>query len=317
MKNHTATHLLQAALRRVLGDHVKQAGSLVSPDRLRFDFVHYAPLTKAEIQKIEDLVNECIWKNTDVDTTTMDLNTAMKSGAVALFGEKYQDNVRVVEVPGFSKELCGGTHVPATGSIGLFKIVSEGGIAAGIRRIEALTGPAAFERFRSDNQILEDIQADYKVTRHEIASFIDKLQVNIRELQRNNLELKTRTARANISDMLAQARQIHGIKVLASQVPSIDRSGLRNLADELRQKIGSGVVILGTDQEGKAALVVMVTGDICKSVQAGHIIKKIAPKVGGGGGGKPELAEAGGKDSSKLADAIEYGYSVVEELLTE
>jgi alanyl-tRNA synthetase len=316
MKNHTATHLLQAALRKVLGDHVKQAGSLVSPERLRFDFVHYAPLTKNEIRKIEDLVNECVWMNTGVKTTTMDLSSAMKSGAVALFGEKYRENVRVVEVPGFSKELCGGTHVSATGDIGLFKIIDEGGISAGIRRIEALTGPAAFERFRSDDQILEDIQVDHKIMRNEISAFIDKLQSNIRELQKQNLDLKARTARANITDMLACVRDVRGIKVLAAVVPSIDRAGLRNLADELKQKLGSGVVILGNDQEGKAALVAMTTGDICKIVPAGRIIQKIAPLVGGGGGGKPELAEAGGKDSSKLADAIEYGYSVVEEIIS-
>lgn len=315
MKNHTATHLLQAALRKVLGDHVKQAGSLVSPGRLRFDFVHYAPLTASEIRKIEDYVNEYIWKNMDVITTTMDLKSALKSGAVALFGEKYQEKVRVVEVPGFSKELCGGTHVPATGSIGLFKIISEGGISAGIRRIEALTGPAAFERFRSGDRIFDDIHADHKVPRHEIDAFINKLQGSIRELQRQNQELKARSARANIAEMLESVREIHGIKVLSAQVPSIDRAGLRNLADELKQKIGSGIVILGTDQEGKATLVVMVTGDISRKVPAGQIIKKIAPMVDGGGGGKPELAEAGGKDSTKLADAIEYGYSVVEECM--
>ncbi|MEJ2244731.1 MAG: alanine--tRNA ligase [Acidobacteriota bacterium] len=315
MKNHSATHLLQAALRQVLGDHVKQAGSRVSPERLSFDFVHYASLTKAEIQKIEDIVNERIWRNTGVKTTIMDLSKAMKSGAVALFGEKYQETVRVVEVPGFSKELCGGTHVSATGDIGLFKIISEGGVAAGIRRIEALTGPAAFERFRSDDQILENIQVDHKIARSEIPAFIDKIQNNVRELQRQNQDLKVRTARANISHMLSQARELQGIKVLAAQVPTIDRTGLRNLADELKQKLGSGVVILGTDQKGKAALAVMVTADISEKVPAGQIIKKIAPLVNGGGGGKPELAEAGGKDSSKLADAIEYGYFVVEELL--
>ena len=315
MKNHTATHLLQAALRKVLGNHVKQAGSLVSQDRLRFDFVHYAPLTKAEINKIEDYVNQCIWENTDVVTTTMDLNSAMESGAVALFGEKYQEKVRVVEVPGFSKELCGGTHVTATGSIGIFKIVGEGGISAGIRRIDALTGPAAFDRFRSSDQIVENFQADHNVSRNEIDAFIDKLQGNIKELQRQNQELKTKSARANIGDMLASAREIHGIKVLSAQVPPIDRASLRNLADELKQKLESGIVILGTDLEGKAALVVMVTEDISGKVSAGRIIKKIAPIVHGGGGGKSELAEAGGKDSSKLADAIEYGYSVVEEFM--
>jgi alanyl-tRNA synthetase len=315
MKNHTATHLLQSALRQVLGSHIKQAGSLVAPDRLRFDFTHYAPLTRAEIQKVEDIVNERIWANTPVETTVMDLENAMKSGAVALFGEKYQEKVRVVEVPGFSKELCGGTHVPATGTIGLFKIVSEGGISAGIRRIEAITGPGAMERFRSDEQILETVQLDNKVARQEIPAFIEKLQTQIRDLQHQISELRAQSARSNIGAMLARTKEIKGVKVLADKLPSTDRASLRNLADELKQKLGSGVVILGTPQDGKVALVVMVTADISKRIPAGQIIKQIAPLVGGAGGGKPELAEAGGKDSSRLADAIEQSYSVVEGLL--
>ena len=315
MKNHTATHLLQAALQRVLGPQVKQAGSLVSPDRLRFDFTHYAPLTKNEIQKIEDIVNEQIWHNAEVKTTLMDLDSAMKSGAMALFGEKYQETVRVVEVPGFSKELCGGTHVPATGTIGLFKIVGEAGIAAGIRRIEAMTGPVSLARFRSDENILESIQNDNKVARLELPAFIEKLQGLVRDLQRQILDLKAQSVRANIGAMLSRIREIDGIKVLADTLPDTDRASLRNLADELKQKLGSGVVILGTTQDDKVALVAMVTGDISKRVPAGQIIKKIAPLVGGAGGGKPELAEAGGKDCSKLADAIEHSYSVIEEIL--
>jgi len=315
MKNHTATHLLQAALLLVLGNHIKQAGSLVVPDRLRFDFVHYAPLSRAEIAKIEDYVNERIWRNTVVETSTMDLKNAMESGAMALFGEKYQEKVRVVEVPGFSKELCGGTHVSATGSIGFFKITSEGGISAGIRRIEAVTGPAAFERFRSDERVFENVQTDYKVSRDEVAAYIDKLQNTIRELQKQSQQLQALSARSSIPEMMTGTKKIQGISVLASVIPTIDRAGLRNLADELKQKLGSGVVILGTDQEGKASLVVMTTGDISNKLPAGKIIKKIAPLVQGGGGGKPELAEAGGKDSSKLADAVEYGYTVVEEIL--
>jgi alanyl-tRNA synthetase len=315
MKNHTATHLLQAALRQVLGPHVKQAGSLVSPDRLRFDFTHYAPLTVAEIDKIEDLVNEQIWRDEKVQTTVMDLDNAMKSGAVALFGEKYQEKVRVVEVPGFSKELCGGTHVPATGTIGLFKIASESGISAGIRRIEALTGPASLARFRSDEQILDSIQREHKVARQEISALIEKLQGQVRDMQRQILDMKAQSARANINGMLARIKEIHGIKVLADTLPATDRTSLRNLADELKQKLGTGIVILGTPQDGKVALVVMVTSDICKRIPAGQIIKEIAPLVGGAGGGKPELAEAGGKDSSKLADAIEKSYSVVQGLL--
>jgi alanyl-tRNA synthetase len=315
MKNHTATHLLQSALQRTLGSHVKQAGSLVSPDRLRFDFTHYAPLTRAEFQKIEDLVNEQVWRNIEVRTTVMDLDSAMKSGAMALFGEKYQEKVRVVEVPGFSKELCGGTHVPSTGTIGLFKIVSESGISAGVRRIEALTGPAALERFRSDEAILDLVQSENKVSRPEIPALIEKLQGQVRDLQRQILDLKTQSARSNINAMLDRIKEIQGIKVLAAALPETDRTSLRNVADELKQKLGSGVVILGAPQDGKAALVVMVTGDICKRLPAGQIIKQIAPLIGGAGGGKPELAEAGGKDYQKLAEAIDHGYSVVQNLL--
>jgi alanyl-tRNA synthetase len=239
----------------------------------------------------------------------------MKSGAMALFGEKYQEKVRVVEVPGFSKELCGGTHAPETGVIGLFKIVGEAGIAAGIRRIEALTGSASLARFRSDESLLDIIQSENKVARQEIPSLIEKLQGQVRDLQRQILDMKAQSARSNIGGMLAKTKEIQGIKVLADTLPATDRASLRNLADELKQKLGSGVVILGTPQDGKVALVVMVTSDICKRIPAGQIIKQIAPLVGGAGGGKPELAEAGGKDSSKLADAIQHSYSVVEGLL--
>ena len=317
MKNHTATHLLQAALRRVLGSHIKQAGSLVAPDRLRFDFTHYSPLTRNEINKIEDLVNEHVWRNIEVKTTVMDLDDAMKSGAVALFGEKYQEKVRVVEIPGFSKELCGGTHIGATGVIGLFKIVSEGGIAAGIRRIEAVTGPASLARFRFNEQILDSIQAENKVSPQEIPAFIEKLQEKIRDLQRQILEIRAQNARSNISSILAKTREVYGIKVLADVVPPTDRTSLRNLADELKRKLGTGVVILATAQDGKVALVAMVTRDISKRISAGQLIKLIAPIVGGAGGGKPELAEAGGKDSSKLADAIEQSYVMAESLLNK
>lgn len=316
MKNHTATHLLQAALQKTLGGHVRQAGSLVSPERLRFDFTHYAPLTPAEIHKIEDLVNERIWANQEIKTTVMDLDSAMKSGAMALFGEKYQEKVRVVELPGFSKELCGGTHVSATGTVGLFKIVSEAGISAGIRRIEALTGPAAMERFRADEQILDIVQSDYKVARQDIPQFIEKLQGQVRDLQRQVLDLKTQSARSNIGAILSQARDVQGIKVLAATLPATDRTTLRNVADELKQKLGSGVVILGAPQDDKVALVAMVTGDICKRISAGQVIKKIAPIVGGAGGGKPELAEAGGKDQARLSEAIEHAYVAVQSLLT-
>ncbi len=317
MKNHTATHLLQAALRKVLGPHIKQAGSLVAPDRLRFDFTHFAPLSPAEIERVEDEVNAQIWRNAGVVTTVMPLDQAMGSGAIALFGEKYQENVRVVEVPGFSKELCGGTHVPATGTIGLFKIVSEAGIAAGVRRLEAVTGAGALFRFRSDEQLLDTIQEEFRIGRPEIPALLEKMQAQIRELQRQIGQLKVQVARANLGDVLAQARQVKGVKVLAFVLPGADRTALREIADDLKGRLGSGIIVLGTSQEGKVALIAMVTEDLAKRAPAGKIIKEIAPLVGGSGGGKPELAEAGGKDSSRLADAIERTYAIVEALLAD
>jgi alanyl-tRNA synthetase len=315
MKNHTATHLLHAALKKIVGPHVKQAGSLVTPDRLRFDFTHFAPLTSAEIQKLEEEVNEWIWRNVTVDTHVMQLDQALETGAVALFGEKYQDDVRVVEVPGFSKELCGGTHVPATGTIGIFKILSQESVAAGVRRLEGVTGPGAYERFRADEELFDSIQSRHKIARHEILSTLEKLQTQIKDLQRQMADLQVRTARSQMDQILGDVREISGIKVLAHQVPEMDRGSMRGLAEELRKKLVSGVVILGTPQDGKVALVVMVSQDLSKRIPAGKIIKEIAPLVGGSGGGKPELAEAGGKDVSKLADALQASYSLVQGIL--
>jgi alanyl-tRNA synthetase len=245
----------------------------------------------------------------------MELEQAMQSGAMALFGEKYQERVRVVEIAGFSKELCGGTHVPATGTIGLFKIVSEGGISAGVRRVEGVTGRAALERFRADEQLLDSIQTEHKVLPRDLPSFLDKLHAQLRDLQRQAGELKLQNARSNISGLLSKTRDIQGIKVLSQVLPEVDRASLRSLADDLKHKLGSGIVILGTPLEGKVALVVMVTSDLAGRIPAGKIIKEIAPLVGGSGGGKPELAEAGGKDSSKLADAVERSYAIVQALL--
>jgi len=315
MKNHTSTHLLQAALQKVLGPHVKQAGSLVTPDRLRFDFMHFAPMTSAEIQAVEDEVNAEILKNVQVSIEEMDLDEAVKTGAMALFGEKYQDTVRVISVPGYSKELCGGTHVSATGEIGIFKIVYEGGIAAGVRRLEALTGPGALKRFQMDEQILEFMQSQYKVTRQEIPSWLERIQAQVKELQDHIEHLRLKNAKAGLSNMLESVREVQGVKVVAHAVPHTDRASLRAVADELKQKLGSGIVVLGTLQDDKVALVVMVSEDLSQRIPAGKIIKQVAALVGGTGGGKPQLAEAGGKDSAKLADAIERSYSIVESIL--
>jgi alanyl-tRNA synthetase len=222
----------------------------------------------------------------------------------------------VVEVPGFSKELCGGTHVPATGSIGAFKIVAEGGIAAGVRRLEAVTGPGALARFRADEQALDYIQSQHKVSRNDIAGFLEKLQSQVKDLHRQISELKTQNARWALGDILQKAKVVSGVRVLSASLPEMDRSDMRSLADELCRKLGSGVVVLGSPQGSKAALIVMVSEDLCRRIPAGKIIKEIAPLVGGSGGGKAELAEAGGKDSSKLADAIERSYSIIESMLT-
>jgi alanyl-tRNA synthetase len=287
----------------------------VAPDRLRFDFTHFAPLSEAEIEMIEDKVNGQIWRNQTVETRLMDLDTAMKSGAMALFGEKYQETVRVVEVEGFSKELCGGTHVHATGSIGSFKIIAESGISAGVRRIEAITGAGALGRFRQAEKLLDNLQFQYKIARAELPGYLEKLNTQVRDLQRQINDLKSRNARSSIGEILSSARTVAGARVIACQVPEMDRPAMRSLADELRQKLGSGVVIIGSPAEEKVAIVVMVSEDLCGKIPAGKIIKQIAPLVGGSGGGKAELAEAGGKDSSKLADALERSYNIISSML--
>ncbi len=314
-RNHTATHLLHAALKSVLGPHVKQAGSLVAPDRLRFDFTHFAPLTPAELRKIEDEINAQVWLNSPVETASMDLDEALNSGAEALFGEKYRERVRVVQVAGYSRELCGGTHLAATGSIGIFKVVSEVGIAAGVRRLEALTGPAALDRFREAEQILDYLQSEHKVSRQDLPALVQKLQLQVRDLEKRTAEIALDSMRQGIDRMLSRTRKIHDIPMIAEVVTNTDRAGMRILADEIKQRLGSGIVVLGSIQDEKAALVAMVTSNLAKRIPAGRILKEIAAIVGGSGGGKPELAEAGGKDFARLADAMEESFSVVERLL--
>ncbi|MBI4482267.1 MAG: alanine--tRNA ligase [Acidobacteria bacterium] len=316
MLNHTATHLVHAALREVLGEHVKQSGSLVAPDRLRFDFTHFAPMTDREVQRVEEMVNQQIRQDTQVQTAVSDLEKALESGALAFFGEKYSDRVRVVQIGPFSRELCGGTHVSAVGQIGAFKIVAESGIAAGIRRIEALTGETAIRRFQEDEALLEELVEKLKVSRRELPEHIDRLTSQLRESARRIDDLRLRLAQTEIRDLVQKAQEIRGIKVIAHRVDDLDRAGLRTLADRLKNQLQSGVVILGTLEDSKAALVIMVSKDLTSRVHAGKLIQELAPLIGGGGGGKPDLAEAGGKDSSKLEEALQQSYRVVEKFLS-
>jgi len=314
-KNHTATHLLHASLRSLVGTHVKQAGSLVAPDRLRFDFTHYAPLSPEEVAEIEDLVNATVMRNSPVTTLVRDLNAAIAEGAMALFGEKYGNEVRVVSIDTFSKELCGGTHVARTGDIGLFKIVSEGGVAAGIRRIEAITGDGALGRFRDDERLIADLEGLVRGKRPDLVSLVEKHQANVKALEKEVEELRYRIARSQVRELLQSALLIKDVKVLTTLVDGLDKSGLRNLADELKAQLGRAVVVLATASSDKVSLVVTVAADLASKIHAGKLAKEISAIVGGSGGGKPEIAEAGGKDPSQVQKALAAVGSFVERSL--
>jgi alanyl-tRNA synthetase len=301
MRNHTATHLLQAALRRVLGPHVKQAGSVVEPARLRFDFSHYAPLNSAELQEVERLVNEEILTNAAVQTEVMDIDKALTTGAMALFGEKYGDRVRVVTVPDFSRELCGGTHVKRTGDIGLCKIVSEGGISAGVRRIEAVTGETVVQKLEEKNAALSEQ--------------VDRLNAVQKALEKQVEQLKNKVAQSQVGSLESSVRSVKGVKVLAARVEGLDREQLRALADSLRNKFQSGIVVLGTSEDSKVSLISSVTKDLTSKVHAGKLVGSVAQAVGGKGGGRPDMAEAGGTDVAALPAALEGVYATVENML--
>jgi len=303
-KNHTATHLLHAALRQVLGDHVKQAGSLVAPDRLRFDFTHWNPLTQRELDRIEELVNEQVWENRTLDIRTMELDQALALGAMALFGEKYGERVRVVQVPEFSLELCGGTHVRATGEIGLFKILSQGGVASGVRRIEAVTGPGAFRHVKHEEEVLAQAAERIKARPLELPEKLEKLAAATRELEKEVQRLQGRLAAGSLGQILAQAQEVQGIRVVASQVDLRDAKGIRELGDRLRDQLGSGVVVLAAPLGERVAWVTMVTKDLTARLHAGNLARDLAKLTGGGGGGRPDVAEAGGKDPSRIAEAL-------------
>jgi len=314
-KNHSATHLLHSSLRQILGDHVKQSGSLVSPFRLRFDFTHFESITTHERKAIESQVNKKIQENIPITTRITSYEQALKEGAVAIFKEKYKEDVRVVTIRDFSKELCGGSHVENTGNIGLFKIISEGSIAAGIRRIEALTGQKAVEYIQENEDLLLEIQQCLSSSRDEILSQLDKLKFVIKNKENENKTLRQKIARKNMQKKEEETRKIKNISVFTKIVEGLNNAELREMADEFKQKIKSGVVILGTTSGNKASLVVALTKDLLSKIRADEIIRRLAPFIGGGGGGRPDFAQAGGSQTEGLSKALDKSYSIIEEML--
>lgn len=303
-KNHTATHLLHAALRQILGEHVKQAGSLVAPDRLRFDFTHFTRLSQRDLDRIESLVNEQIWLNTQLQVAVTGLDQAIAGGALALFGEKYGEEVRTIEVPGFSKELCGGTHVRATGEIGFFTVTSEGGIGSGVRRIEALTGPGAYAHVKHNHRILSEVRQTLRAQPDEEVDKLQRLTGQQRDLERQLDTLKLRLATAQTQDYFSHVHEVAGMKVLAVCLDNADRKALRSFVDTAKDRLGSGVVVAGTIEEGKAVLVAGVTRDLTARVSAGTLLGQVAALTGGKGGGRPDMAQGGGPDAAQLPAAI-------------
>ena len=304
-KNHSATHLLQKALRNVLGSHVEQKGSDVNPDRLRFDFSHFSAMTEEELKQVETIVNEKIAEALPVETSIMSLEEAKKTGAMALFGEKYGDSVRVVKMGDFSTELCGGTHVANTSEISAFKIVSESGIAAGVRRIEALTSDALYAYYDKLEEIINEAAALLKTNAAGLTEKITHLQAEVKELHSENESLKSKAAQDALGDVMDRVEEVNGIKLLATALEDVDMNGLRDLGDQLKEKLGEGVVVLASANEGKVSLIAMATeGAMKQGAHAGNLIKAIAAKVGGGGGGRPNMAQAGGKNPAGIPDAI-------------
>ncbi|MBA3915357.1 MAG: alanine--tRNA ligase, partial [Acidobacteriales bacterium] len=321
MRNHTATHLLHAGLREVLGKHVKQAGSLVAPNHLRFDFSHFTGVADEELQDIEDIINKQVLRNEKVEVIPdVPIDVAVNEyHAMALFGEKYGDRVRVIRIGDFSTELCGGTHTGATGEIGLIKILKEGSVSSGVRRVEAVTGEGSLAHFRKDHQ-LESVVATLapraevgpaEALKHEI----ERRDSEIKRLQRELDQVRMKSASSTVASVADRIKEVQGVRVLAHRVDNLDRGQMRTLVDQLRDKIGSGVVVLGSAADGNVALIVGVTKDLTSRIQAGKVIAPVAQKVGGKGGGRPDLAEAGGKDPGALDAALAEAYSVVEKLL--
>jgi alanyl-tRNA synthetase len=309
--NHSATHLMHGVLRERLGTHVRQAGSLVAPDRLRFDFNHTSPIPAAELEDMEDEVNARIRANVECLSEEMAYDEAMKRGALAFFGDKYGDRVRVLQMGSFSTELCGGTHVQRTGDIGLFKFRGESGVAAGVRRVEAMTGGGALDWIQEREQRLRQIGSTLKASEEETVERLERLLAQSRELERRLEKLQRDQAKSQSGDLLSQARERDGVKVLATRVDGLDDKALRELVDRLKEKLGSGVVALGASDGTKVTLIAAVTKDLTKRFHAGDLIKRIAPVVGGNGGGRPDFAQAGGKDPTRLDEALAMVYELV------
>ena len=311
VRHHTVTHILHATLRSVLGEHVKQAGSLVSPDRMRFDFSHYTALTEREKGRVEELVNERIIENHPVNTVVTDIDQAVASGAMALFDEKYGDKVRVVTVQDVSKELCGGTHAKASGDIGIFKIISETGIAAGVRRIEALAGKRAYQEVKKEEKSLQEISQLLKSSDSDIVGRVEKLLNQLKETEKELDRLKHKVQSSQAGDVISEAKEINNVKVLAKRVDNMEQKELRDFGDKLRDKLGSGILAVGSAKDDKVSLIVMVSKDLVPEFHAGQIIKDMAVILGGTGGGKADMAQSGGKDPGKLDAALEALYTII------
>ena len=309
--NHTGTHILQAILRNALGTHVKQAGSLVAPDRLRFDYTHFAPLTDREIQEIEEGINDVVFRNIPVRTEVMEMADAVSAGALAFFGEKYAQQVRVVSIPEVSMELCGGTHTRMTGDVGLFKIIGDSSVASGVRRIEALTGLGTFTRLEEDEELLRNLGHTLRASRQDLPRAVARILDQQRQLEHELEALKMKSARSRIDELIAGRKTIDGTTVVSAKAEGVEPSILRELAEQIGVKIASGVVVLGVASNDKVSLVGFVSKDLQKKFHAGNIIKKVAEIVGGSGGGRPDFAQAGGKDIEKIDQALQAVYNIV------
>jgi alanyl-tRNA synthetase len=323
MRNHTATHLLNAALRNILGTHVKQAGSLVAPDHLRFDFSHFTAVDPSELSEIEQQVNEEIWKDLETRTDIMNIDDALASGALAFFGDKYpESNVRVVSIPDgssprgfYSKELCGGTHVGRTGAIGVFKILGESSTAAGIRRIEAISGDRALAEYQKSLSTLRRVAGMLNSGEDEVVAALERQFETVRQLEKQLVGLKRKAAGGIAESLLEEVSIVKEVRFVAARVDGFDREALRQLVDTLRQKLGSGVVVLASAEDGKVALITGVTKDLTSRIHAGKVVQELAKFVGGSGGGRPDLAEAGGKDTSGIENALGQVYPLLDRLL--